>query len=56
MNWEEERTAYKVLMERPERERPLGRLRRRWVDIKMDQREVWTRVIWHKIETSGGLL
>jgi hypothetical protein len=29
--------AYRVLVEKPERKRPLGRSRRRWVDnIKMD--------------------
>jgi hypothetical protein len=46
-----------------EGKRPLGRLRRRWVDnIKMDLREigwdgmVWTGSIWLRIGTSGGLL
>jgi hypothetical protein len=33
----EERSAYKILVGRPERRRPLGRPRRRWQDnIKMD--------------------
>ena len=33
--------AYRVLMEKPESKRPLGRPRRRWEDsIKMDLREV----------------
>ena len=32
--------AYKVLVEKPEKRRPLGRPRRRWEDnIKMDLRE-----------------
>ncbi|KAJ4450328.1 hypothetical protein ANN_01748 [Periplaneta americana] len=37
----ESRNAYRVLLGRPERKRPLGRPRRRWEDnIKMDLREV----------------
>jgi hypothetical protein len=33
----EERKLYKVLVEKPERKRPLGRLRHRWEDwIRMD--------------------
>ncbi|KAJ4446942.1 hypothetical protein ANN_13644 [Periplaneta americana] len=37
----ESRNAYRVLVGRPERKRPLGRPRRRWEDnIKMDLREV----------------
>jgi len=37
----DERVAYKVLVGKPEGKRPLGRLRRRWVDnIKMDIQEV----------------
>ncbi|KAJ4451152.1 hypothetical protein ANN_02594 [Periplaneta americana] len=37
----ESRNAYRVLVGRPEGERPLGRPRRRWEDnIKMDLREV----------------
>ena len=37
----EEREAYRVLMGKPERKRPLGRPRRRWVDnIRMDLQEV----------------
>jgi hypothetical protein len=37
----EERNAYKVLMGKPEGERPLGRPRRRWEDeIRMDLREI----------------
>jgi hypothetical protein len=48
-------------MENPERKKPLGRPRRRWVDnIKMDFREIgwngmdWIGLIWLKIGTSGG--
>ena len=37
----EERGAYRVLVGKPEGKRPLGRLRRRWVDnIRMDLQEV----------------
>jgi hypothetical protein len=37
----EKRTAYKILVRKPEDKRPLGRRRRRWVDnIKMDLREM----------------
>ena len=38
---EQSRYAYRVLVGKPERKRPLGRPRRRWEDnIKMDLREV----------------
>jgi len=37
----EERGAYRVLVWKPKRKRPLGRPRRRWVDnIRMDLQEV----------------
>jgi len=37
----EERGAYRVLVEKPEGRRPLGRPRRRWVDnIRLDLQEV----------------
>ena len=37
----EERGVYRVLLGKPEGRRPLGRLRRRWVDnIRMDLQEV----------------
>jgi hypothetical protein len=37
----EKRNAYRILMGKPERNRPLVRPRRRWVDnIKMDLREI----------------
>jgi hypothetical protein len=36
----EKRTAYRILVGKPEGKRPLGRPRRRWVNnIKMDLRE-----------------
>jgi hypothetical protein len=37
----ETRNAYRILMEKPEGKRPLGRQRRRWVDnIKIDLRDI----------------
>jgi hypothetical protein len=57
----ETREAYRILVGKPEGKRPLGRLRRRWVDnIKMDLREIgWDGMDWinqARIGTSGGLL
>jgi hypothetical protein len=35
------RNAYRILVGKPERKRPLGRLKRRWLDnIKIDVREI----------------
>jgi hypothetical protein len=44
----EKRNAYRILVGKPEGERPLGRPRRMCVDnIKMDLREIgWDRVDW----------
>jgi hypothetical protein len=44
----EERNAYRLLVGKPEGNRPLGRPRCRWLDnIKMDLREVgWGDVDW----------
>jgi hypothetical protein len=55
------RNAYRILVGNPERKRPLGKSRRRWLDdIKIDLREIgemiWTRLIRLWIGTSGGLL
>jgi hypothetical protein len=37
----EQRNAYRILVGKLERKRPLGRSRRRWVDnVKMDLREI----------------
>ena len=55
----EERVAYMVLVGKPEGKRPLGRLRRRWVDnIRMDLQDVgmWTGLGWPRIGTDGGRL
>jgi hypothetical protein len=69
MRWEdyvarmgERRCVYRVLVEKRERKRPLGRHRFRAEDnIKMDIQEVelgvaWTGLIWHRIGTGGGPL
>jgi hypothetical protein len=41
----EERNVYKVLVEKSEENRPLGRSRRRWEDgIRMDLREIGWRL------------
>jgi hypothetical protein len=44
----EERNAYRVLMEKPDGKKPLGRPRRRWEDrIRMDLRKIgWGSVDW----------
>jgi hypothetical protein len=56
----EGRGVYRVLVEKPEGKRPLGRPRRRWEDnIMMDLQKVvcgvWTGLGWLRIET-GNLL
>jgi hypothetical protein len=44
-NWKK-RNAYRILVGKPERKRPLGRPRRRWLDnIKLDIKDVgWSAV------------
>jgi hypothetical protein len=44
----EKRKAYSILVGKPERKRPLGRPRHKWVDsIKMDLREIgWNDMDW----------
>jgi hypothetical protein len=43
----EKRNAYRLLVGKPERKRPLGRPRHRWVDNRMDLGEVgWGDVDW----------
>jgi hypothetical protein len=44
----EKRNAYRILVGNPERKRPLGRPRRRWVNsMKMDLREIgWDGMGW----------
>jgi hypothetical protein len=52
----EERGVYRVLVQRPEGKRPLGRPRRRWEDnIKIELREIgldeenWIRLAWDRV-------
>jgi hypothetical protein len=57
----EGRGVYRVLVGKPEGEKPLGRPRRRWEDnIKMIFRKwdvgVWTGLSWLMIETGDGHL
>jgi hypothetical protein len=55
----ERRSVYRVLVEKPEGKRPLGRPRRRWEDnIKIDLLKVGVRtgLIWLRIGTGGGHL
>jgi len=56
----EGRGVQRVIVEKPEGKRPLGRPRRRWEDnIKMDLRKVGgvgTGWSWLRIETDGGHL
>jgi hypothetical protein len=57
----EERKVYKVLVEKPEGKRPLGRPRRRWEDgIRMDITEIGLGVRigfdWLRTGTGGRLL
>ena len=51
------RGAYRVLVEKPEGKRSLGRPRCRW---KMDLQDAgwgaWTRFVWLRTGTGGGLL
>jgi hypothetical protein len=56
----EKTDAYRILVGRPERKRPLGRSRRRWEDnIKIDFEKVgrgaWTGLSLLRIGTGGGL-
>jgi hypothetical protein len=58
---EERSNAYKVLVGKPEGNRPLGRPRHRWEEnIKLDLEEVgwgaWTGLIWFRRGTGDGQL
>jgi hypothetical protein len=57
----EKRNPYRLLVGKPERRRPLGGPRHRWVDnIKMDVIDIgwvmWIGVVWLRMGTSGGTL
>jgi hypothetical protein len=54
----EKRVVYRVLVQKPEGKRPLGRLRHRLEDnIELDLQEVgwraWTGLIWLRVGTGG---
>jgi hypothetical protein len=53
--------SIKMLVEKPDRKRPHGRLRRRWEDtitkdVKETGEKLWTGLILLRIGISGGLL
>jgi hypothetical protein len=52
----EKRNAYRILVGKPEGQRPLGRPRRRWVNnIKIDLREIgWDGVNWIDLGQDSG--
>jgi hypothetical protein len=56
----EDRKVYRVLVEKPEGKRKLGRTRRRWEDIRLDLKEsvwgLWSRFTCLRTGTDGGLL
>jgi hypothetical protein len=57
----EKKTAYRLLVTKPEGKRQLGRQRCRWVDnIKIDLAEmdgvVWTGLVWLRKGIGGELL
>jgi hypothetical protein len=57
----EKRNVCRLLVGKPERRRPLGRPRHRWIDnIKMDLLEIGLNVVgwivWLRIGTGGELL
>jgi hypothetical protein len=56
----EERGVYRVLVEKPEGKRPLGRHRRRWKNINMDIMKIGgalgTGWSWLRIGTDSGHL
>jgi hypothetical protein len=55
----EERKVYRVLVGKPEGNRPLGRPWRRWEDgLRMDLRDIGCGggSIWFRIGNGGGLL
>jgi hypothetical protein len=58
----EKRTAYRLLVGKPEGKRPLERSRRRWVDsvlgwiLERWDGMMWTGLVWLRIRTGGELL
>jgi len=52
------KNAYKILFEKPEGKRPLGRFRYQWEDnikihLKKYSVRVWTGFIWPRMESLG---
>jgi hypothetical protein len=58
----EKRLAYKVLVGKPERKKPLGRPKCKWeggnikIDLQKAGHGTQTGIIWPRIWTGGGLL
>jgi hypothetical protein len=57
----EKRTAYRLLVGKPEGKRPLGRPRLRWVDnirwiLERWDGMMWTGLVWLRIGTGRELL
>jgi hypothetical protein len=57
----ERRNAYRLLVGKPDRKRPLGRPGRRWVDnigwiLERWNGVMWTGLVWLRIGTGGELL
>jgi hypothetical protein len=51
----EKRNAYRILVGKPEGKRSLGRPRHRWMDNKMDLREIeWGRMDWIDLAQDRG--
>jgi hypothetical protein len=46
----EKRNGYRLLVGKPEGRRPLGRPRRRWVEVS------WTGLVWLRLGAGGELL
>jgi hypothetical protein len=57
---EEKRNIYRILVKKPEGKRPLGRSRRRCMDVEWIIESldgvVWAGLTWLRIGTNGGLL
>lgn len=56
----EEGSAFRILSEKPEGKKPLGRRRSRWEDdVKRDLKKwymkVWTEFMWLRVGSSGWL-
>jgi hypothetical protein len=52
----ERRSAYRMMVRKPEGKRPLGRLGLRWEDLHYMEWESWTGLIGLRVVTGGGHL